>query len=32
MLVGDIEPKDVLADIDKLRAEQAQAASDEAWK
>lgn len=32
MLVGDIEPKDVLEGIDKLRTEQAQAASDEAWK
>lgn len=31
MFVGEMTPEDVLAEIDKLRAEQAKAASDEAW-
>lgn len=31
MLLGDIEPKDVLESIDNLREKQAQAVSDKAW-
>ena len=31
MLLGEMTPDEVLAEIDKLRAEQAKAASDEAW-
>lgn len=32
MLLGEMTPDEVLADIDKLRGEQAEAASDDAWK
>lgn len=32
MFVGEMTPDDVLTEIDKMRAEQAKAASDEAWK
>lgn len=32
MFVGEMTPEEVLIEIDKLRAEQAKAASDEAWK
>ena len=31
MLLGEMTPDEVLESIDKLRAEQAKAASDEAW-
>ncbi len=31
MFVGEMSPEEVLTEIDKLRAEQAKAASDEAW-
>ena len=32
MFLGEMTPEEVLKDIDKLRAEQAAAASDPAWK
>lgn len=31
MFVGEMSPEEILAEIDKLRAEQARAASDDAW-